>query len=409
MKPEKKSTRRTMLAQATAAVGAMSFPYIVPASVLGKDGAVAPSNRIVMGAIGVSGQGTGNMRNLMKREGVQFVAVCDVETKHRDRVRGVVNEKNGNEDCTAYKDFRALVARKDIDAVCIGTPDHWHALTSVAALDSGKDVYCEKPLANSIAEGRAICDAVERNDRVLQTGSQERSGSNARFACELVRSGRIGRLHTIRINLPCTDRHHNQVRERNKVEQPISDPPEGFDYDFWLVHTPKVPYTSGRCHFWWRFILAHGGGEMTDRGTHVIDIAQLGNGTDHTGPVEITAKGTHSTTGLYDAFMSYEFENVYVNGVRMIGSDKGARGLKFEGTEGVDLYPHPRRQARGRPRVAARCEAHGLRRQPGPKPGASPGLHQRRPEPQATGRPRGDRPSNGIHLPPQQHRDDHRP
>ena len=335
MKRSTNATRRQFLKGATtASVGALGFPYIVPSSALGKAGTVAPSNRIVLGSIGVGGQGTGNMKRLMGSKDVQVVAVCDVDTNHRNAARDAVNEKYDNQDCAAYNDFHDLVAREDIDAVTIGTPDHWHALTTVAAANAGKDVYCEKPLANSVGEGRAICEAVKKNNRVLQTGSQERSGSNSRFVCELVRSGRIGQLHTIRINLPCSDGHHKKVLEMNEQPQPAMPVPEGFDYDFWLGHTPEVPYTKNRCHFWWRFILSYGGGEMTDRGAHIIDLAQLGNGTDHTGPVEIEARGTASKTGLFDAFMDYTFENRYANGVRLVGANKGPRGLKFEGTEG---------------------------------------------------------------------------
>ncbi|MHC4674653.1 MAG: Gfo/Idh/MocA family protein, partial [Planctomycetota bacterium] len=191
----KKATRRDVLKQAaTASVGALSFPYIVSSSALGNACATAPSNRIVMGCIGSGGMGRGNIGRFMGSDEVQMVAVCDVDDRHSKRARNKVNEKYGNQDCATYKDFRELLARKDLDAVIVATPDHWHALASVAALNAGKDVYCEKPLANSIGEGRAVCEAAAKNKRVLQTGSQERSGPRARFACELVRNGRIGKL-----------------------------------------------------------------------------------------------------------------------------------------------------------------------------------------------------------------------
>jgi predicted dehydrogenase len=288
-----------------------------------------------MGAIGVGGQGRGNMNRFMGFPDVQMVAVCDVDTKHRDQACADVNKKYGNTACKVYDDFRKLVERKDIDAVCIGTPDHWHGLISIAALKSGKDVYCEKPLVNTVAEGRAVCDAVKRYRRVLQTGSQERSGDKARYACELVRNGRFGKIHTVRINLPCDDDHHKKVRQMNHAsyaEMPV--PPE-LNWDFWLGHTPKVPYHQDRCHFFWRFILAHGGGEMTDRGAHVIDIAQLGLGMDDSGPVEFKAKGIQEPGGgPFNVLWDYSFENTYANGVKMIGEAKGPRGLKFEGENG---------------------------------------------------------------------------
>lgn len=329
-----KTSRRDFLKRTTAAsAAALSFPYIVPASALGKDGKVAPSNRIVMGCVGTGGKGRNNMGTFMSFPDVQVVAVCDADLAHQKAALAAVNKRYGNQDCAGIHDYRELVARKDLDAVSVATPDHWHALASVAAANAGKDIYCEKPLANSIGESRAICDAVEKNNRVLQTGSHERSGGNARYAAELVQNGRIGKLHTLRVNLPCDQGHHNQVRKMKAVP-PTMPVPEGFDYDLWLGHTAKAPYHEKRCHFWWRFILAYGGGEMTDRGAHVIDIGQLGAGTDDTGPVEIEAVGGDNHHGLYDAFMDYQFENTYANGLKLIGTTQGPRGVKFEGDDG---------------------------------------------------------------------------
>jgi predicted dehydrogenase len=251
----------------------------------------------------------------------------------------------------ATVDFRELVGRNDVDTICVSTPDHWHALASVAALDAGKDVYCEKPLANSVYEGRAICRAAARNGRIVQTGSHERSGDGRRHACELVRNGRIGKLHTIRINLPNNDPHHLQVKQWLEP-QPDMPVPEELDWDRWLGHTPLVPYTEKRCHFWWRFILSYGGGEMTDRGAHVIDLAQLGAGKDDTGPVEYIAKGSRNPSGLFDAFMDYVFVNIYDDGLKMIGSTAGPRGLKFEGDEGwIFIHVHDQKVEASDPRI----------------------------------------------------------
>jgi predicted dehydrogenase len=337
------STRREFLRQAAAAGAVISAPLVVPASALGLQGTTAPSERIVMGSIGTGGMGRGNTNTFMNQPDVQLVAVCDVDTNHRNQARDLVNNKYGNKDCAAYNDFRELLARKDIDAVMIATPDHWHALCSIAAANAGKDMYTEKPLANSIGEGRAVANAVKKNKRILQTGSHERSGSNARFACELVRNGYVGKLHTIEINLPDNDGHHNQAKELTSTP-PEEKIPEGFDYDLWLGHTAKAPYTSKRTHFWWRFVLAYGGGEMTDRGAHVIDIAQLGAGMDDSGPVEIDARGRKTPGSLYDVYWDYEFVNVYPNGVKMIGSTKGPRGVKFIGDEGwVFVHIHGQR------------------------------------------------------------------
>jgi predicted dehydrogenase len=343
----------------------------VPASALGLS-RVAPSDRIVMGAIGTGGQGKGIMNAFMSQPEVQMVAVCDVDQRQLKGVKEQVDKKNGNQDCKTYRDFRELVGRDDIDAVTVTTPDHWHALASVAAANAGKHVYCEKPLANSIGEGRAIADAVKKNKVFLQTGSHERSGENARFAAELVRNGRIGKLHSIRINLPCDDGHHNQARAVKNIPptQPI---PEGFDYDMWLGHTPMVPYTEKRCHFHWRFILAYGGGEMTDRGAHVIDLAQLAAGFDDTGPVEIEARGVQTPGSLYDAWWDYHFTNKYANGVTMIGEAKGPRGLKLEGDDGwIFIHVHGQRLEASDPKLLENRDTKDFKIQLGRSPG-----HQR--------------------------------
>jgi len=341
MKKRELNRRQFLRRAAGASIGAVSFPYFVRSSALGQRARVAPSNRIVMGCIGVGGQGTGNMNAFMRSSDVQVVAVCDVDTKHRERGKKIVEDYYAKKSpagtykgCTAYNDFRELLAQKDINTVSVCTPDHWHALASVAAAKAGMDIYCEKPLANTIAESKAIRDAVKRYGRVLQTGSHERSNDSVRFACELVRNGRIGKLHTIRINLPCSDGHHQEILRLAGTAFPEKPIPKGFNYDMWLGHTPWVPYNERRCHFWWRFILNYGGGEMTDRGAHIIDLAQLGNNTDDSGPVELSAEGERPATGLYNTFMKYKFECKYANGVRMVGQDSGTRGLKFEGTKG---------------------------------------------------------------------------
>ena len=324
-------SRRQFVKQAAAGLSVAGIPYFVPSSALGRGRQAAASERIAIGVVGSGGRGRDLIKMFLKQPDVQIVAICDVDRKQLEQGLSLVNDYYGNQDCVRFHDVRELVASPNINAVIIATPDHWHALTSIAALNAGKDVYCEKPLANTVAEGRAICEAVKKTHRVLQTGSHERSG-NSRFACELVRSGKIGKLHTIRINLPCTDKHHIEIRQVKEIPPPEAIP-EGFDYDFWLGHTPRVPYVSKRCHFFWRFILAYGGGEMTDRGAHVIDIGQLGADADDSGPAEFQAIGIRNP-GLFDVFWDYHFINTYANGLRMIGEASGERGLKFEGSEG---------------------------------------------------------------------------
>ena len=343
--------RRFLKRAARAAAGTAAFPLVVPASALGKDGAVAPSNRIVVGCIGVGWQGMNNLRGFLRQPDVEVAAVCDVCRKSTDYFMGNVTAglepaREAVEDycasrttsgqykgCSAYTDFRDLLLRRDIDAVTVCTPDHWHGVIGVAAARAGKDIYCEKPLANSVAEGRAICDAVSRYGRILQTGSHERSNDSVRLACELVRNGRIGELGAIRVNMPNDEPHHAQVRE-NCDPKPTMPVPAGFDYDRWLGRAPWAPYTKMRCHFWWRFILDYGGGEMTDRGAHIIDLAQFVNDADSTGPVELSATGKAPREGLFDTFMEYQFQCRYANGVRMIGESVAPRGIRFEGADG---------------------------------------------------------------------------
>jgi predicted dehydrogenase len=323
-----------------AAGAALGFPYIVRAAALGKDGAVAPSNRIVMGCIGVGRQGTFNMKEFLANKDVQITAVCEVDAKRLESAKNLVNETYGNGGCSTYHDFRELLECGDIDAVTICTPDHWHGLVSIAAAKAGKDIYCEKPLTNTIREGRAVCDAVKRYGVVLQTGSHERSNGSARFGCELVLNGRIGKVHTIRINMPFAEEHHMKILARNKPLALMPEP-EWLDYDFWLGPAKWSAYHELRNHFWWRFVMDFGGGEMTDRGAHIIDLAQLGNGTDDTGPVELSGRGTRNLDGPYDTFNDYKFECKYANGVTMIGENTNPRGVKFEGTDGwVFIHIH---------------------------------------------------------------------
>jgi predicted dehydrogenase len=331
------TTRREFLSQSAA--GLLAAPLFVPASALGRADKEAAGERIVMGVIGTGGQGRSLASRFAREKDVEVVAVCDVDSRHLEEGRKVVEKSSGKKGCKTYKDFRDLIGHKGLNAVVVATPDHWHALASIAAARAGLDVYCEKPLTNSIGEGRALCKAVAGHKRILQCGSHERSGSNARRACEIVRNGKIGKLKTIRINLPCDDGHHLAARKQ-KPGKP-TEPPEQLDYEFWLGHTPRVGYIPERVHFNWRWTLAYGGGEMTDRGAHVIDLGLLGAGLDDTGPVTVEAKGVRQKDCLYDCFWDYAFTNTYKNGVKLVGGTAGPRGVKFEGSDGwVFIHVH---------------------------------------------------------------------
>ena len=329
-----KHTRRDFLRKTTvASAAAVAAPYFVPAHVLGVAAGIAPSDKLGIGVIGVGGMGRGHLGWIISQPDLVTRAVCDVDTGHLKQAIDMAKATDSGKECVGYADFRELLAHPGIDAVWVVTPDHWHGLITVAAAKAGKDIYCQKPLANSIGEGRAMVDAAKKYDRVLQCGSQERSTPTVRYACELVRNGKLGEIKTIQIHLPCDDNHHNEARSRQGKLVPAKVPAE-LDYNFWLGHTEEVPYADNRCHFWWRFNSRYGAGEMTDRGAHVIDIAQLALDMDDSGPVEYQAEGVPLQGGLYDAFMDFTFENVYPNGVRMIGHKTGPRGIKFEGTDG---------------------------------------------------------------------------
>ncbi len=333
-----KQSRRSFLHTTLGGSAALAAPYVVPAHVLGGEGGTAPSDKLGIGLVGAGGMGGVHLNWITSQPDLMLRAVCDVDEGHLDYSVNRLREKGNAKECEGIADFRELVTRPDIDAVWVTTPDHWHALVTIAAAQAGKDIYCEKPLANSIGEGRAMVDAAKKHNRVLQCGSHERSGANVRRACELVRSGKLGEIETVRIYLPCEENHHNEARSRQGELVP-AEVPAALNYDFWLGHTEEVPYADKRCHFWWRFNSRYGQGEMTDRGAHVIDIAQLALDMDDSGPVEYEATGDQLQGGLYDAFMDFTFENRYSNGVRMIGHKTGPRGIRFEGSEG-SLFVH---------------------------------------------------------------------
>src|SRR5580693_8014636 len=260
----------------------------------------AASDRITLGVIGTGNQGTGDMQNFLKDERVQVVAVCDLNKESpgywdgaiagREPARNLVEwhyaraKRSGiYKGCTAYEDFRDLLARKDIDTVLIAVPDHWHSIPVIEAARAGKDIYGEKPLSLTIAEGRAMSDAVRRYKRIFQAGSQQRSDERFRHACELVRNGRIGKLQTVRCGLPGGRPDFGKTGARKKPEKV----PEGFEYDIWLGPALKAEYAPARCHVNFRWIYDYSGGQVTDWGGHHPDCAQWGMGTEQTGPVEI--------------------------------------------------------------------------------------------------------------------------
>ena len=310
-------------------VGGGLFPSIIPSSVLGAQGSVPPSNRISLGFIGTGRQGSFLLRGFMNQPGTEVVAVCDVDSQKLMKAQDSVlafyanREPGTRPSLTLFHDFRELLARPDIDAVVTALPDHWHALAAVEAARAGKDIYCEKPLANSIGEARAMVTAARRYQRVFQTGSMQRSDDRFRFACELVRNGYIGELKKVTVNVagPPEDAYA-------LAPEPV---PSNLDWDFWVGPAPWRPYSSVLAppieyEGWarWRYFWDFGGGGMTDWGAHHFDIGQWGMGADETGPVEI-----HPPNGKDVKVLTYR----YANGVVMT-REEGVNGLMFTGATG---------------------------------------------------------------------------
>lgn len=322
-------SRRDFLKDSAAVAGAaIAWPAIVPSSAMGNAGAVAPSNRIVMGAIGVGGQGTRHVGGgiwvqgggFLSKPEVQFVAICDVNANHRNRGVDIVNKHYGSNDCASYNDFRELTARQDIDAVLVATPDHWHVLTSIAAVKAGMDVYCEKPMSLTIRQAREMADTVKRYGRIFQTGTQQRSWREFRVACELVRNGYIGDIKSITVNVGGPPAW--------SCNAPGEPEPEWLDWNMWLGPAPWRTYTSKIAPGGWMGYRDYSGGEMTNWGAHMFDTAQWAMGADESGPVEIIPPD-----GKDYKVLTYK----YANGTIMTRGpiSREVPGVRFTGTEGM--------------------------------------------------------------------------
>jgi len=330
----KRTTRRKFCKQSTLPLAAgIGFPTLVPSSAMGLNGSISPSNRVTMACIGVGWQGTGNMESFLELPEAQIVAVCDIEQLHLDHAKDVVDKKYGNADCATYHLFEEVLARTDIDAVSLGLPDHWHAIPAIAAARLGKDIYGEKPLAHNWTEGRAICDAVKRYGRVWQTGSWQRSQSHFRFACELVRNGRIGRIEKVEVGLPAGHTDFGKTAG----QETFGPPPGTLDYERWLGPAPWAPYCPARVHKNWRCNLDYGGGQLMDWVGHHLDIAHWGLDFDSTGPVEIEGEGEYPRKGVWNTAGKYRVYSKYHNGIAltMAGGHKDIKsGTKWIGDQG---------------------------------------------------------------------------
>ena len=316
---------------AAAAATAIAAPQVITSAALGVAGRAPASERITIGMLGMGRQAIGsNLKFFLGASDAHVVAVCDVDAWRLTNARKAVEKKYRG--CRAYRDFREVLARDDIDAVMISTPDHWHVPMAVAAAKAGKDVCCEKPLTLSIAEGRILSDTVTRYARVFRTDSEFRSHWYFHRACELVLNGRIGRLHTIRTGVPAGD--------VGCGPQPPMPVPKELDYDTWLGPAPTAPYTQKRVHPphsykrpGWMRVRDYCDGMICNWGAHLNDIAHWGMGTDRGGPVEIEATGTYPTDGLWNVLIRFAVRYRYANGMRLIYT-MGRPYVRFEGDQG---------------------------------------------------------------------------
>jgi len=308
-----------------AGVAAVGFPYLVSSSALGGSGSTAASERITLGFIGTGKQSQHLMRSFLNSAGTQVLAACDVDKLKLARGKKIVENhykgKGRSEECKAYGDYREIVGRDDIDAVVIATPDHWHAITVIDSAKAGKDIYCEKPLSETIREARAMVDAVRRYGRVFQVGSMQRSDWHFRLGCELVLNGYIGELKTVTVGVG------GPPGDDKLAAMPV---PDYLDWEMWLgpalwrpYNSELSPHLSKDIFPHWRSHPSFGGGGMTDWGAHHFDIAQWGMGMDESGPVEIIPPD-----GKDIKVLTYK----YASGVTM--TRDSAKGVLFTGTKG---------------------------------------------------------------------------
>lgn len=315
--------RRRFLGQTAAAFAA---PYVLVSTALGAQGRPPASERITVGFVGLGGHGIGrNLGMFLQQPDAEPVALCDADAANVERALHFARQRFGQQFvCQRTRDWREVVGRRDVDAVMISTPDHWHVPISLAAIRSGKDVICEKPTL-TIAEGRVLADTVKRYGAVFQMSTEDRSLAVYHRMAELVRNGRIGRLERILVKLPAGPARSPQV-----VPEP---PPPTLDYDLWLGPAPWAPYCRGRLPFDWRWVSDYSGGMLTDWGAHLLDTAQWANDTERSGPVEVEGTGRRHEQGLYDVFYDYHLVYKYANGVLM-QVDSGGVALRFEGADG---------------------------------------------------------------------------
>ncbi len=320
----KQQSRREFLKRVTTTGAVLAVPTIVPSSVLGAD---APSSHVTIGHIGVGGRGGGLLRSFTHLKNCRVVAACDVRRDRRRKHADWVNQQYKGKVCTPYSDLREMLARDDIDGVVIATPDHWHVLAAFMAVQSGKDVYVEKPLGISMKQNIALREACHRYGAIFQYGTQQRSSNHIRLACELVRNGRIGKVQSVEVHSPASG--------KGGSTKPIPVP-DGLDYDLWLGPAPKAPYTKDRCTnagAW--FISDYALGFIAGWGAHPLDVAVWGMGdTWDAVPIEYEGTGVFPSEGLYDTATSWTVRGKYANGADFLFKGPGGNLTIFTGDKG---------------------------------------------------------------------------
>lgn len=326
MKPNTHLSRRSFLKTLAVAGTVVASPTLIPGHVLGLDGEISPSEKIVIGGIGIGTRGGDDLRVLLREKTAKFIAIANITRTRRHQVKEMVDNFYGNKDCVMYWDMFELLDRQDIDAVLITLGDRWHMMASICAAKAGKDIYCEKPLSLTIQESRAVADAMTSYGRIFQAGTQRRNIRNFQIAVDIAQSGKLGKLKEVHANTLYPATIHDWL-----PAEPEPDPNE-FNWNRWLGPCPWRPYNHVYPHGWGGYYDFHGGG-ILEWGTHTVDLCQWANQSDDTVPVEywpvIDANGNKGSTN----------EAIYANGVKLVMREHGWLGLgscsaRFVGEEG---------------------------------------------------------------------------
>jgi len=320
--PNNPPTRRSFLTRSAAGLaGLAAGPVLIPGHAWGRAGSTFHNSKVNMGMIGVGDMGTSHLRRILALDDVRVVAICDVRREHRDEAKLRVDNAYGDNACTTYNDFREMLARDDIDAVCIAVPDHWHVLIGMEAARRGKAMYYEKPMSLTVEEAQAMRATARRYHTIFQFGTQQRSDARYRFAVELARNGYLGELDLVVASSASYD------AEPNQPEQPV---PDGLDYDLWLGPAPEAPFTPLRCTRNWTLIRDYSLGCLGGAyGIHNVDIAQWVMDADDSGPIAVEGTGSVPDEGIFDTIQYFEAEHIYPNGKKLIHIDHRSAADRF--------------------------------------------------------------------------------